>query len=267
MLDKVYEFIYKYYIEPAEIGSGYNIIQEITYGAILAISLYLFYKALIRLNVKIDEKFAIPSIVFSILIALIRALVDLGYIERSFLTITPGIVFVIGGLFIITILTTAYVFKEKYYKVSAVIGFVIFLYFFSIFLTHIHHLDALIYVAMLVAVIYISIFYIDRILKLNILQNKIDSYAIIGQAIDASATAVGLAFYGYWEQHPIPRFFMEHFGAFSFIPIKILAVLLALYVVNREVEDENIKNIIKLCIMALGMAPGMRDLFRMIMGV
>ncbi|MEO2118012.1 MAG: DUF63 family protein, partial [Methanocaldococcus sp.] len=33
------------------------------------------------------------------------------------------------------------------------------------------------------------------------------------------------------------------------------------------VEDENIKNIIKLCIMALGLAPGLRDLFRTVMGV
>ena len=85
--------------------------------------------------------------------------------------------------------------------------------------------------------------------------------------IDASATTIGIGIYGYWEQHPIPRFLMETFGVYSFIPFKLLIILLALYILNREIEDENIKNIIKLCIMALGLAPGLRNLFRVVMGV
>lgn len=60
---------------------------------------------------------------------------------------------------------------------------------------------------------------------------------------------------------------METFGVYAFIPFKLLIILLALYILNKEVEDENIKNIIKLCIMALGLAPGLRDLFRTVMGV
>ncbi|ACX72048.1 Protein of unknown function DUF63 [Methanocaldococcus vulcanius M7] len=265
--DVIYEFIYKYYIEPAKLGTGYNIIQEITYGTILAVFLYLFYKALRKLNIKIDEKFAIPGIVFSVLIALIRALVDLGYIERSFLTITPGIIFLIGGFFILTILTSAIIFKENYYKVSAIIGAIPLLYFLSIFFKHIHHPEALLYVGILVGGVYFVIRFLDEKLNLNILSSKIDHYVIIGQLIDASSTTVGIGIYGYWEQHPIPRFLMEHFGVYAFIPFKILVILLALYILNREVEDENIRNIIKLCIMALGLAPGLRDLFRTVMGV
>ncbi|ADC70378.1 Protein of unknown function DUF63 [Methanocaldococcus sp. FS406-22] len=267
MIQEIKEFIYKYYIEPAEKGTGYNIVQEITYGIILALALYLFYKALRKLNINIDERFAIPGIVFTVLIALMRALVDCGYIERSFLTITPGIVFLIGGFFIATILITGVVFKEKYYKVSAVIGLIPLLYFFGIFLQHITHLEALLYVIILVTAFYYLVKFIDKSLKLNILQSKIDSYVIVGQLIDASATTIGIGIYGYWEQHPIPRFLMETFGVYSFIPFKLLVILLALYILNREVKDENIKNIIKLCIMALGLAPGLRDLFRTVMGV
>ncbi|MEO2117880.1 MAG: DUF63 family protein, partial [Methanocaldococcus sp.] len=38
MIHEIKDFIYKYYIEPAEKGTGYNLIQEITYGVILALS-------------------------------------------------------------------------------------------------------------------------------------------------------------------------------------------------------------------------------------
>ena len=267
MIQEIKDFIYKYYIEPAEKGTGYNLIQEITYGVILALSLYLFYKALRKLNINIDEKFAIPGVIFTVLIALMRALVDCGYIERSFLTITPGIVFLIGGFFIITILITGVIFKEDYYKVSAIIGLIPLFYFLFIFLQHIVHLEAILYVGVLVGVFYCLVRFLDKKLRLNIFQSKIDDYVVIGQLIDASATTIGVGIYGYWEQHPIPRFLMETFGVYAFIPFKLLVILLALYILNREVEDENIKNIIKLCIMALGLAPGLRDLFRTVMGV
>ncbi|WP_456416946.1 DUF63 family protein [Methanocaldococcus sp.] len=267
MIDELKNFIYKYYIYPAEYATGYNIIQEITYGTILALALYLFYKALRKLNVNIDEKFAIPGIVFSVLIALIRALVDCGYIERSFLTITPGIVFLIGGFFILTILTTRIIFKDNYYKISAIIGLIPLLYFIFIFLQHLKHFEVILYIIILVGFFYYLIKYLDKILNLNIFQSKIDSYVIIGQLIDASATTIGIGLYGYWEQHPIPRFLMEHFGVYAFIPFKLLVVLVILYILNKEVDDINIRNIIKLCIMALGLAPGLRDLFRMAMGV
>ena len=158
---EIKDFIYKYYIEPAEKGTGYNIVQEITYGIILALALFLFYKALRKINIIIDERFAIPGIVFTVLIALMRALVDCGYIERSFLTITPGIVFLIGGFFIATILITGVVFKEKYYKASAVIGLIPLLYFFGIFLQHITHLEALLYVIILVTAFYYLVKFYD----------------------------------------------------------------------------------------------------------
>ncbi|WP_423793407.1 DUF63 family protein [Methanocaldococcus indicus] len=264
MIDYIKEFIYKYYILPAETGSGYNLVQEITYGAILAFALYLFYLGLKKLDVKIDFKFAIPSVVFAVLIALMRALVDLGYIERSFLTITPGIIFLVGGFFIITILLSAYFFKDNYYKVSAVIGAIPLLYFLTVFFKHIHHPEAFIYFILLFSPVLIVVYLINK--KINILKDRLDYLAVIGQLTDATATTVGIAFFHYWEQHPIPRFLMEHFTPYSFLIIKTTVVLVILYILNKDVDNEDLRNIIKLCIMALGLAPGLRDLFRTIMG-
>ncbi len=264
ILNAIYNFIYKYYILPAETGSGYNIVQEITYGIILAFALYLFYKGLKRLNIDIDEKFAIPSIVFAVLIALLRALVDLGYIERSFLTITPGIIFLVGGFFIITILISGYFFKKNYYKIASIIGGIPLFYFFIIFIQHIHHIEALFYFLIIFLISFGITLLINK--RFNILKSRLDYLVVLGQLVDGSATTVGIAFYNYWEQHPIPRFLMEHFTPFSFILVKLTIVLAILYILNKEKDKDDLINIIKLAIMALGLAPGLRDLFRIIMG-
>ncbi|WP_456419957.1 DUF63 family protein [Methanocaldococcus infernus] len=265
MLKELKEFIYKYYIEPAETGSGYNLVQEITYGLILALFLYLFYKGLKKLNIKIDEKFVIPGVIFTILIALMRALVDLGYIERSFLTITPGIVFLVGGFYIITILITGYFFRDNYYKVSSVVGLIPLIYFFIIFLQHVKTALPIILSLFLVTLFLGMAYLINK--RFKIFNSKIDYLTLLGQLVDGAATTIGIGIYGYLEQHPIPRFLMEHFTPISFIVVKFTIVTIILYILNKEEMDPDLRNIIKLIIMALGLAPGLRDLFRTIMGV
>ncbi|WP_456472143.1 DUF63 family protein [Methanocaldococcus sp.] len=265
IMSYIYNFIYQYYIKPAETGEGYNLVQEVTYGLILAFFLYLFYKALKKLNIKIDKKFVISGVVFTILIALMRALVDLGYIERSFLTITPGIIFLVGGFYIIIILLSAYFFKKDYYKVSAIAGLIPLIYFFIIFIIHIKRILPIILVFILVSTFLFIAYLLNR--KFKIFKDKIDYLVLAGQLTDGAATTIGIAIYHYWEQHPIPRFLMEHFTPLSFIMVKFTITLIILYMLNKEEMDPDLRNLIKLIIMALGLAPGLRDLFRTIMGV
>lgn len=60
---------------------------------------------------------------------------------------------------------------------------------------------------------------------------------------------------------------MDYFGPYSIIPLKMLVVLLVLDIFNKEVKDDNLRNILKITVMALGLAPGLRNLFRTVMGV
>jgi uncharacterized membrane protein len=266
----VLNFINKYYIEPIKLRSGYNIIQEVTYGILLFVMIYIFYKACNYLNIKIDYKFAITTMFYTVLIALIRAMVDAGIVPHSYYTVTPGIVVVIGLYYMMSIIITGYLFKNKYYIYSIALALMPIIYFIALLIEHIAHFEALIYVLILNAGSYLTAMYLInniKSLKNRLNLNKIDKYAIFSQLTDASATAVGIAVYGYWEQHPIPRFLMDTFGAYIMIPLKLLVVLTVLYIVNEEVDNENLKNIIKITIMTLGLAPGLRDLFRTIMGV
>ncbi|AEH07447.1 DUF63 family protein [Methanothermococcus okinawensis] len=265
------EFVYKYYIEPIKLKSGYNIIQEITYGILLFVMVYLFYKVCKLLNIKINKKFALTTIFYIILIALMRALVDAGYIPHSYYTVTPGIVILVGLYYMSSIIISGILFKKDKYHISAIIMALIpTVYLLSIFINNMVHMNALFYVLGIVAIVYGIVIY--PIEKIKILKNKlnfdtVDKYAIISQLTDASATAVGIGMYGYWEQHPIPRLFMGIFGPYIMIPLKLIVVIAVLYIINKEINNRDLRNILKITIMALGLAPGLRDLFRTIMGV
>ncbi len=266
----IVDFIYKYYIEPIKLKSGYNTIQETTYGILLFVMVYIFYRVCKILKIRIDEKFAITTISYTVLIAIIRAMVDAGIVPRTYYTVTPGIVVMLGLYYMISIIITGYFFKNKYYVYSITLAIVPTIYFIVLFVKNIAHINALFYIlAINISVYAITVYVINRVkyLKNRIKLDTLDKYALFSQLTDASATAVGIGLYGYWEQHPIPRFFMDIFGAYIMVPLKLIVVLTVLYIINNEIKNKDLRNIIKIVIMALGLAPGLRDLFRTVMGV
>ena len=54
----ILEFINKYYIYPIQAKTGYNLIQEVTYGTLLFVMVYIFYRACKFLNIHVDKRFA-----------------------------------------------------------------------------------------------------------------------------------------------------------------------------------------------------------------
>ncbi|MBW9221248.1 DUF63 family protein [Methanothermococcus sp. SCGC AD-155-M21] len=271
IINTIQVFIYQHYIEPINKGSGYNYVQEITYGILLFFMVYIFYRSCRMLNISIDKRFATVTIFYVILISLIRALVDAGDVPHSYFTVTPGIVVVMGIYYIFNIILSGLILKkEKYHILAIIMAIIPIIYLLTIFIKDIVHIEAFFYVFIILSIIYSTTIYIFK--KIDYLKNKlkldsIDKYAILSQLIDATSTAIGIGVYGYWEQHPLPRFFMDLFGPYVMIPLKLTVVLSVLYIINKEIEDKNLKNILKITIMALGLAPGLRNLFRTILGV
>lgn len=84
---------------------------------------------------------------------------------------------------------------------------------------------------------------------------------------DASSTFVAVDFYGYGEQHVVPSALTKLTGtAFVMYPLKIIVILSALYVIDLYVEDRTVKNMLKLAIFILGLAPGLRNFLSLSMG-
>ena len=267
-LSAIKNFLYRYYIEPIEKQSGYNYIQEVTYGILLFFMVYLFYRICKKLQIEIDRRFVLVTVFYILLISLIRTLVDGGYIPRTYYTVTPGIVVVVGMYYMVATVISALLLRERYYILAVSMAVIPILYLLPIFLKNIVHVEVLFYLFFIVTLIYAALHYLlERVEPLRHIFQPMDKYVILAQLIDGTSTALGVGLYGYWEQHPLPRFFIELFGPYIMIPLKLVAVVTVLYILNREVEDRGLKNILKIAIMALGLAPGLRNLFRVIMGV
>lgn len=100
-----------------------------------------------------------------------------------------------------------------------------------------------------------------------------------GHMLDASATFVGLDFYGYTEKHVVPENLMMFADSAGFpypgmvmFPLKLLFLLPALYYMDVKMREETKENphlmaLVKLIILVLGFAPGARDIIRIALGV
>tara|TARA_Y100000758_G_scaffold216228_1_gene155500 strand:+ start:2659 stop:3753 length:1095 start_codon:yes stop_codon:yes gene_type:complete len=88
--------------------------------------------------------------------------------------------------------------------------------------------------------------------------------------LDAKATWLGIQEYGYAEKHVLPTFLIEEFGtAFVMIPLKIIVVTVALWMLFSIKDDDDDPQAITLLMMfliTLGLAPGVRDMLRIALG-
>lgn len=88
------------------------------------------------------------------------------------------------------------------------------------------------------------------------------------QALDGSATFVGVGLAGYSEQHVLGNAIFSLFGGpLAFYLIKMAFALLAIELLRREKTGNDEKTYILLLITLFGLAPGVRDATRIFLGV
>ena len=95
--------------------------------------------------------------------------------------------------------------------------------------------------------------------------------AVAGQILDGIATAIGLEYLGYSEKHVLSDKVIQIFGnAFGFTFVKIALAGLILYfftIANFEHRQRHLRLLVGLAMMVVGMAPGLRDVGRAVIGV
>jgi uncharacterized membrane protein len=91
--------------------------------------------------------------------------------------------------------------------------------------------------------------------------------------LDGAATYRGIDVHGYTEKHVLPSFLIELTGtALVMLPLKFAVVVLVVYLMDvafkQDLEESpNLAWLVKVAVMVLGLAPGMRDMLRLAMGV
>ncbi len=256
------EFIEKYFVDPIKYGEGYNWVNTLTYGVILIVASYLVYQYLKR-RIVIDSKFYYSVSTFILLGGSARVLEDMN-VSESYILVTPLIFFLIFGITFSSLIITVRIWKENYYKYLAGIGIGLFIVVLAILVVHARSFNSrgFIYIAVTAATVSVIVYYVSRFLKFDFITKNIEIMG--GHMLDASATSFGLAMFGYFEQHMVPGFFIELFKTpFVMFPLKIAVVGVVLFYV-KDIEEEGYKNFVKLVILILGAAPGLRDLLRIL---
>jgi uncharacterized membrane protein len=95
---------------------------------------------------------------------------------------------------------------------------------------------------------------------------------IAGHMLDASATSFGIELHpmGYVEQHVVGSTLIEWTGtAFSMFPLKLAVIIPAIYVLEMYRKEGNSAfwHLVVLAMIVVGMAPGIRDMMRMVIYV
>ena len=257
--------------------SGYTVFNTVIYTLILV----LFILAIIKLfkKIEIDPLSLIYSVIpFIVFGCLIRALVDNGIFPKTVFLITPGIYILIGIATIASFLFSIELYKRKnidYRYTLFIIGLVLLMPI--IFFIPQLNAKPMIYVfsTFIIAslTVYVLLIIGERLFKnyssiVKLFSDKINRVILMVHMFDASTTIVAVEQFNYYEQHVLPNVLNQLFDTyFTVFPMKIIVILSVLYIIDQYFDDLTIKNLLKLTVFVLGMAPGTRNFFIFLIGV
>jgi len=238
----------------------YTLEATLTYGAILILAALGTYKLLERLKVKIDRRFFLALLPFIVYGGWGRALRDhnLGIYGQSWMWCSPPIYFLIFIVTLGSLLIGIWLERRKvlsYERFMYVVGGLLLLYNLS--LTQMTNIEGFSIVLGLAAT-WAVFFYIISRLRPKLL-SRTNAAILWSHLLDASSTFTALTFYGYYEQHVLPGFLIDLAGPWVMFPLKLAVIWTVLYYIDREKGDVRLKNFLKIIILILGLALGVRD--------
>lgn len=270
------EFFQTYFIEPIILYQGYNIVNTLVYAIILIlVSLFVIFPFLDRRGIKFNLRFMLalfPYILFGISLRIIE---DMKILPRSPLPWEPGYYFVSPGIWLLIAITAiaglfiaAFLSKKftwDFHKIFGSIGLILWLPVLAFDLMHFVVWDGFLGIIAMAAAVTGAVYLIMKYIKKDFFSNRLNLLAVAGQALDGSATFVATQFFRCGEQHVLSGIIVN-FYPLAFVLVKILLIIIILYYIDKEVERENMKGFIKILVIILGFATGLRDLFTVAVG-
>jgi uncharacterized membrane protein len=285
----MFEFIQEYFLNPILANGWFNPFNTIVYSIILIIAVFYVFKLLRKLNVHIDNHFIYAILPFIFWGSSTRVLHDAAYSG----ILSPGLnafygspIFPTPGSYIITfslalgvLLASLLVQRYKkfpYWKTMFITGVV--LSAVNIILLPLTNLIPFLIIAggtLAWFLLFISPrFLLERFSPKKPLTKKTRGFLsyentgiIAAHFLDATATVVALVMFGYVEQHVVPRMLFPFFGAYAMFLLKAIVVPPVLYIIDRYSEEGEFKKFLKAVILILGLAPGLRNMIRLMVGV
>ncbi|MDY6964561.1 MAG: DUF63 family protein [Halobacteriota archaeon] len=273
------EFIQKYYINPIVYDTKYNPVDTITYAVILGLCLFLVLRLLKRLDVKIDERFILAVSPYMFVGSILRVMEDAEIFEAPvrYLFISPLIYFLIFFGCISALIVSLQLYKmgnvKDFIPLFGAIGVVWVIVSLTILIMA-KEIE-LMWVPLVIVGISIAIssiiLLIGRHFELDYLTSWVSFSILTAHLIDASSSYIGISRLGYVGKHVLENLLIDYTdSAVVMYPLKLIVLIPTLYILYKYYSDEEdiqLKNIVLLTILMLGIGPGIRNTLRMTLGV
>jgi uncharacterized membrane protein len=276
------DFIQEYFVNPIlyqDKYAPYNAYNTIVYAIIAIIAVFLLYKAFRKAGITINKEFFKAIIPFVLFGSILRVAEDAHLAPRAvevagitlFPFVTPGIYILTFLLFGVSMVASLKLYGpgEKFAKAVRAFGVGLSTAAFVV------SLPAIVKLANAVPFLAITglaclVWYAFKIVwkKRGLKTSFAEESVVFAQALDGSATFVGVGLLGYSEQHIVGNAIFSLFGGpWAFLALKIAFALVVVELVRKEKIGDGEKNYLLLLVMILGLAPGLRDALRILAGV
>ncbi|MDI9633660.1 MAG: DUF63 family protein [Methanolinea sp.] len=279
------EFIEKYYIDPIRYGQPYNVVDTTTYAVVLVAAVYLLSRWLSRSRtVRVDRDFVLATLPFVVMGGLLRVVEDTGIVPTgwNYLLITPLIFFVLflyaaGALLVSAALEERGIvgdYRLPYAGAGAAGALAAGLVLVSFGIGNgIIALDVLFSILSLALAATAAVFlFMRHVLSWEYVRDPLYVVLLFGQLLDASATAYGIDLHPlhYVEVHVVGSHLVAWTGtAFSMFPLKLLVLFPGIPILERFRSEGHpvLWHLVLLAMVTVGLAPGVRDMARMVLYV
>ncbi len=286
MLEAIRQFSYTYYIHPITHDTGYNPINTITWALLLVLCLFLTFKLLKKLNVEIDEPFIAAVSPYIFVGATLRVMEDAGLFSApaSYLLITPLIYFLLFFCCVAILTISVKLSKSNFigerFQVSGFrylvpFGLVGVIWFF-INLTILLSKEKIIRPWVLFAVIGISgtillvIYVIAAKFTVIFITEKLNLAVLAVHLLDVTSSYIGIDLLGYSGKHVMEGIMVKYMGSAAGMYLLKLGILIpVLYLLDTQFDEREreLKNLVLLTLLVIGLAPAVRNTLRMVFGI
>ena len=281
MIDAFREFIITYYIHPITHDTGYNPVNTITWALVLVFFLFLTLKLLQRLRIQIDRRFIAAVLPYIVAGAILRVIEDAEFVKPplSYLLITPLIFFLIFGCCLALLILAVQITKGRrfmtlqYTHVFGLFGLLWCLANLAL-LTRFAMIEAPWVPAAVMSIagaLTGAIYLIASRYHIRFLTDHLNLGVLTAHLLDATSSFIGIDLLGYSGKHVIERLIVEYTGtAASMYLLKLGILVPILYVLDMQFtqkDEEELKNLVLLALLMIGLAPAVRNTLRMMLGV
>ena len=276
----IQDFIYRYYIDPIIYDTGYNPVNTITWAILLGLCLFGVLKLLEKMDVSVNWDFIKVIIPYIIAGSTLRVIEDAELFEPpiKYLFITPPIYLLMFAITVLLLFISIRLHRSGYVddwkKAFAAAGILWSLVNVGILLSAEHIVNPVHFavIVLLGTGLTAATYLLARNKGCSMFTQRINISILCAHLLDASSTFVGVDYLGYYEKHVVPTFMIDLTGtAAIMVPLKLIIFIPVIFILDTQFDEDNesrrLRDLMKLTIIVLGLAPATRNSIRMVLGI